>query len=394
MDLIYSPQDLLFGEEVRTWLQEHIPSEPRPIDGMEAREFDLAWQHTQYEGGWAGISWPPAFGGRGLSLVQQLIWYTEYALAEAPYVGTCFVGNNHAGPTLIARANDAQRAVELPQILKGEVVWCQGFSEPGAGSDLAGLRTSGRVDGDSIIVTGQKIWSSYAHLADRQELLLRTDSAKPRHRGLTWAICDMRSPGIDIRPIKTMAGIRHFCEVFYNDVTIPIDNVVGTVDDGWSVAMATLSFERGTAFMADQVALAATVERIIDLARTHTGPDGRRPAIADDEIARRLASARAETAALEAMTYATVSRAMRRPEPGPEGSMVRLYYSELNQRVHQLAMDVLGPQSLFPDSESGDSLHWTHNYLESFGRTIGGGTKEVQKNIIGERVLGLPRGPR
>ena len=393
MDLNFDSSDIEFREEVRTWLFEHLPKEDRPVEGQEMRDFDQEWQKTQFEGGWAGISWPAEFGGQGLSLIRQLIWYAEYAAADAPYVGVSFVGNNHAGPTLIERASEAQRSAHLPKILDGSTVWCQGFSEPGAGSDLASLKTRGRLDGDTVVVTGQKIWSSYAHLADYQELLIRTDPDGPKHRGLTWIICDMTAPGIEVRPIKTMAGINHFCEIFYDDVALPIANVVGEVDDGWSVAMSTLSFERGSAFVGDQIALAMTVERLIDVAREVVGPDGRRPAIADDELARRLALVRAECAALEAMSYVTISRGMRASQPGPEGSVIRLYYSEVNQRIYRLAMEILGPRGL----DEGLVTHqrsWTRDYLDSFSRTIGGGTKEIQKNIVGERLLGLPRAPR
>jgi alkylation response protein AidB-like acyl-CoA dehydrogenase len=393
VDLDFDAGDIEFREEVRTWLHEHVPREARPIDGSAMRDFDTEWQKTQFNGGWAGISWPAEYGGRGLSLVHQLIWYAEYAAADAPYVGVSFVGNNHAGPTLIQRANGRQLLEHLPKILNGTNIWCQGFSEPSAGSDLASLRTQGRRDGDVLIVSGQKIWSSYAHLADLQELLIRTDPTKPKHQGLTWIICDMTAPGIEIRPIKTMAGIDHFCEVFYDDVALPLTNVVGEIDDGWSVAMSTLSFERGTAFVADQIALSASVDRLIDVAREVTGPDGRRPAIADEEFARRLGMVRAECAALEAMSYVTISRGKRVRQPGPEGSLIRLYYSEVNQRVHRLAMDILGSSGL-DEEVATQSRSWAHDYLDSFSRTIGGGTKEIQKNIVGERLLGLPRAPR
>jgi alkylation response protein AidB-like acyl-CoA dehydrogenase len=390
VDLDFTLEQRDFREEVRTWLAEHKPAGQRPDDAAGIRGYDSGWQRTQYEGGWAGIAWPREYGGRGLSLLEQLIWYEEYGRAGLPSMDSMFVGLNHAGPTLISRATDAQKAAHLPAILTGDAVWCQGFSEPGAGSDLASLRTRAIIDGDQLVVSGQKIWTSSANVADWQELLVRTDPAAARHHGITWVICDMHSPGIDVRPIESMDREREFCEVFYDDVRIPLSNVVGEVDDGWSVAMSTLSFERGTAFTAGQVRLASTVESLISLAAERPGPRGRGTALADEELATRLATARAEVAALRAMTYAAVSRGARQGAPGPEGSIVKLYFSELEQRVARLWMDLLGPDSLrFVSKWRPDG--WTGDYLRSFAATIGGGTSEVQRNIIGERVLRLPR---
>lgn len=393
MNLDLTAEEQAFREEARTWLREHLPTEPRPPEGREMREFDLAWQRTLYEGGWAGINWPREYGGRGLTDIQQMIWYEEFARADPPFTlnNSCtFVGNLHGGPTLFACGDEDQKARHLPRILRGEEVWCQGFSEPGAGSDLASLSTRGEIDGDELVVTGQKTWTSYAHVADVQELLVRTDPSAPKHKGITWVICDMRSPGIEIREIRTMSHVTDFCDVFYDEVRIPLSNVVGGLHNGWRTAMSTLSFERGTAFMADQVELAATVERLIDEARTRTGPDGRRPAIQDDELARRLATARAEVAALRSMTIAGISRNARTEVPGPEGSMIRLFHGELHKRVYQLALDVIGPDALRLTPVDGDGV-WTGPYLQSFAYTIGGGTTDIQRNIIGERVLGLPR---
>ncbi len=197
------------------------------------------------------------------------------------------------------------------------MIWCQGFSEPEAGSDLAALRTKAVIDGEHLVVSGQKLWTSFATVADYQELLVRTDNTGSKHKGITWVICDMRTPGIDVRPIETIEGGSEFCEVFYDDVRIPLSNVVGEVGEGWSVAMATLSFERGTAFTANQVRLAKTIEDLIDYARDHVGPDGRRPAIADDDIARRLARARASVASLRALTYTNICEAMKTETPWP-----------------------------------------------------------------------------
>jgi alkylation response protein AidB-like acyl-CoA dehydrogenase len=393
MNLDFTPDEEDFRDQAATWLREHLPTEQRPSEGQPMREFDVAWQRTLFDGGWAGINWPKEYGGRGLSDIEQMIWYTEFAKADPPFTlnNSCtFVGNNHGGPTLIVNGSEEQKSTHLPKILKGENIWCQGFSEPGAGSDLGSLSTKAVVDGDELVVTGQKIWTSFADVADFQELLVRTDPAAPKHKGISWVICDMTTPGIDIRPIRTMSHTTDFAEVFYDEVRIPLTNVVGNLNDGWRVAMSTLSFERGTAFMADQIALAAEVESLIEEARTRTGPDGRRPAIADDEIASRLATARAEVAALRAMTVTGISKNIRTGMPGPEGSMIRLFHGELHQRVYRLALDIIGPEALRLTKIDGQGV-WTGPYLQSFAYTIGGGTTDVQRNIVGERVLGLPR---
>lgn len=396
MEIKFTPEEQRLRAQARQWLKEHVPKGPRPSNGPAMREFDLAWQRKQYEAGWAGIAWPTQFGGRGLPLVQQLIWHEEYARANAPQVGVCFVGLNHGGPTLMVHGSQAQQALHLPQILKGEVVWCQGFSEPNAGSDLASLRTSAVLEGNELVVNGSKIWTSYAQLADYQELLVRTDPAAPKHKGISWVICDMRSPGIEVRPIRTMAAGDHFhfCEVFYTDVRIPLENVVGKLNDGWNIARATLGFERGTAFIADQIHYAEVVEQMIAHAREEAG--GRSPgrtsagALEASDIFARLALLRAEMAAVRAMTYATISRSAHHT-PGPEGSLVRLYFSEAQQRVRRLGMDILGPGNieLSPQEEG-----WTWQYLRSFAATIGGGTSDIQRNIIAERILGLPAAPK
>ncbi len=390
MDVDFSAEEREFRDEVRTWLAENKPRETRPEGGPAIRDYDLGWQRTQWEAGWAGISWPTEYGGRGGTLIEQLIWYEEYGRAGLPSVDACFVGLNHAGPTLMTRASEEQKAFHLRKILSGEVIWCQGFSEPAAGSDLAALNTRAVVDGADLVVSGQKVWTSFAHMADWQELLVRTDRSGSKHHGITWVICDMHSAGLDVRPIETIDGGAEFCEVFYDEVRIPIANIVGELDKGWSVAMSTLSFERGTAFTAGQVRLAAIVENLIEAAKEHTGPDGRRPAIQDDEIRRRLATARAEVASLRAMTYVGISRSRHTGTPGPEGSIVKLYYAEIQKEVGRLAMDILGRRGLRFISrwEPGG---WSGYFLFSFSQSIGGGTSEIQRNIIGDRVLGLPR---
>lgn len=392
MQIEFSREEREFRQEVRDWLRQNAPKVARPThsDRLEdVREFDLGWQRRQFDAGWAGIAWPKEYGGRGATLMEQLIWHEEYALAGAPRAGSCFVGLSHAGPTLIALGTNEQRAFHLPQILRGDVVWCQGFSEPGSGSDLASLSTRAEIDGDHLVINGSKIWTSYAQMANFQELLVRTTPGS-KHGGITWVICPMETPGIELRPIVTMVGPNdfHFCQVFYNDVRVPLANVVGEVNDGWKVANATLGFERGTGFIADQIQNAQFVERLIGLARENGSLDAG-AAKATDDIGSRLAMARAEMAGVRAMTYASISRAGS-GNPGPEGSLVKLFFSEATQRLRKIGMDLSGPDSIERSDDAGIST----TYLRSYASTIGGGTSDIQRNIVAERVLGLPRGAR
>ena len=288
---------------------------------------------------------------------------------------------NHGGPTLIINASEAQKEYHLPRILKGEAIWCQGFSEPGAGSDLAGIKTRGRVEGNELVINGSKIWTSFAHVADWQELVLRTEEGSQRHRGLSWVICDMHAPGIEIRPIRKISGQIEFAQVFYDDVRIPLENVVGGLGNGWKVAMSTLSFERGTGFIADQVKQSQEIEELIDRARA-TG------AINDDRIAEALMQMRAEVAALRAMTYRNISEVVRNGQPGPEASVIRLFTAELGQRLDRMGLLLTGDDIL--DFRYGDDNHIA-DYLRGFAGTIAGGSSQIQRDIIAERVLGLPK---
>jgi alkylation response protein AidB-like acyl-CoA dehydrogenase len=392
LEFAVSAEDSAFREDVRDWLRANMPSEPRPpitAGGSEQSAYMRQWQRRLFDGGWAGISWPKEYGGRGLSLSEQIIWLEEYARAGAPEPGCLFCGLQHAGPTLIVKSTAEQKAYHLPRILSGEDIWCQGFSEPGAGSDLAAISTRGIVEGDHIVVNGSKIWTSFAQIADYQELLIRTEPGSSRHKGLTWLICDMRTPGITVRPIRSLDGEHHNCEVFYDNVRIPLKNVVGEVNQGWSVAMATLSFERGTAFMETQVRLAFTVEKLIAMAREQNGPGGC-AAIEQGDIAERLGQLRARAASLRAMAHMCASRAKHSEIPGPEGTLIALRGAEMKQDVYRLAMDILGtrgferPTDFMPEQI-------VQQYLYSYASTVGGGTTEIRRNIIAERVLGLPR---
>jgi len=387
MNLDFTPQQSQFREQVRDWLEANKPAHGRPAEGAAGREFDLAWQQTLYAGGWAGINWPKEYGGQGLDTYQQLIFLMEYARSRAPGDHYRFNGLNLAGPTIIACGDEEQKETHLPPILKGKVIWCQGFSEPSAGSDLASLQTRAVVDGDELVVTGSKIWTSWARFADWQQLLVRTDPAASKHAGISWVINRMDNPGMEIRPILDMAGGSDLHEVFYDGVRIPLKNIVGGINNGWRVSMAQLSFERGTAFMPAQIETRNTIEELIALAKRTRLEDGRR-AIDDDHIAYQLAKLRAETRSLLAMTLMGISRNERSGMPGPEGSMLKLFQSELYKRIAVLALDIVGPdRSLL----SGLTARWPQVFLGSFANTIGGGTSEVMRNIIGERHLGLPK---
>jgi alkylation response protein AidB-like acyl-CoA dehydrogenase len=381
MDITFSPEEQHFREECREWLHANSPKNKRPLHAADALSFDKAWQRSLFDAGWAGINWPKEYGGRGLSIVQQVIWLEEYAKANAPWIGANFVGVNHGGPTLIMNASDAQKEYHLPRILSGEAIWCQGFSEPGAGSDLAGIKTKARIEGDQLVINGTKIWTSFAHVADWQELVLRTEEGSRRHTGLSWLICDMHAPGIEIRPIRKISGQVEFAQVFYDDVRVPLANVVGGLGNGWKVAMSTLSFERGTGFIADQVKLSQEIEELIERARSSG-------AIKDDRIAWDLAQMRSEVAALRAMTYRNISEVVKNGQPGAEASVIRLFTAELGQRLDRMAVRLLGEEIL--DFRYGDD-DAVGEYLRGFAGTIAGGSSQIQRDIIGERVLGLPK---
>ena len=387
MDLDWSDQDVSFRKEVRGWLADNVPKSERP-KGPEGADFDREWQRALHRDGWAGLAWPEAYGGRGLSLIQLMIWYEEYAKLDGPSLGTMFVAQAHAGPTLIALGTEAQKQKHLNGILKGDEIWCQGFSEPGSGSDLASLRCRGVVDGDHIVVSGQKIWTSYAELSDYQELLIRTEAGSVRHKGLSWVICDMKSPGITIHPINKLTGHAEFCSVFYDEVRIPLSNVVGDVGQGWKTAMATLGFERGTAFIGEMVSLMLRLERLIAYARSNPLPGGNRPAWSDDSVRRKLALHRTEIAGLRALNYANLSRYADGATPGGEGSIVKLCTNDVSKAINKTAVEIIGDRLL----EAGDAeAEWWAAYLDAIVHAIGGGTAEIQREIIADRVLELPR---
>ncbi len=390
MDLHYTDEDREFRSRARAWLRDNIPRERRPRDGAAQARFDRDWQRKLYEHGWAGLNWPVEYGGLGLSEVQQVIWYEECARATAPHhINTTYVALMHAGPTIIACGTEEQKQFHLPRILSGESLWCQGFSEPNAGSDLASLTTAGAIEGDALVVNGAKTWTTDGVHADFQELLIRTTPGFERHRGLTWVICDMRAPGITVQPIRTMLGDAHVNTTFYDAVRIPLANVVGEVGGGWKTAMSTLAFERGTGFIGDQLALYERVNQTIALAGKTRLANGVL-AIDDSEIAGRLALIKANTLAIRAMTFARISEIRQGGDPGPKGSITKLLVTSTAKALSQLAAEIVGWEFMEYD---GDRIAQplTYDYLWSWVYTIAGGTSEIQREIIADQLLHLPR---
>ena len=391
MDLRLTPAERDFRDELRGWLADAVPTmghAPDALDVAARREYDTAWQRMLFDAGYAGINWPEAFGGRGSTPTEHLLFLEESERARAPYVGVNFVGLLHAGPTIIAEASDAQRAHHLPGILKGEHVWCQGFCEPNAGSDLASLQTRAVRDGDHYVGTGQKIWTSVAQGPDSCERLLRTDPDAPQHRGITWLICSMDSPGLEIRPIQTVLGPSEFSEVFFDEVRIPVENRVGAENDGWRVAMVTFSFERGTAFISELLLSMQSLADLADIAKKVTRRSG--TAWDDAELRREIGRLQAEYDALWALTKRNVSQAARTGVPGPGGSVFKHYYADVRKRVDALAFRLLDRAALSMGSSDGHHDPVAAR-LYSLSLSIAAGTAQIQKNIVGERLLGLPK---
>ncbi|OAA27842.1 hypothetical protein UG55_1007170 [Frankia sp. EI5c] len=394
MDLTYSEQDEAFRAELRGWLAAEVPAygpPPPPGDWSARRAFDTGWQRRLHDAGYAGLHWPAEFGGRGLPVTQQLVYLEEYARAGAPYVGINFVGTMHAGPTLIAEGTDEQRAFHLPRILRGEDVWCQGFSEPQAGSDLASLRTAAVRDGDHYVVNGQKIWSTRAHVADYCELLVRTDPAARKHRGISWLILDMRSPGVEVRPMRTIDGESHFCEMFLTDVRVPVRNLVGAENDGWRVTNVTLRFERGTAFAQHIITLRSQLRDLVRAARLLPAAGGGN-AWDDPSLRAHVGRLEAGAEGLWRMTQRGIAEAEATGLPAPTGSAVKLRFSELSQELSELAVRVLGRAALGGVRAGGvDGVEVARAYLWSLQYSIAAGTSQIQRNLIAERILGMPR---
>jgi alkylation response protein AidB-like acyl-CoA dehydrogenase len=393
MDLNLSPEEIKFRDELRTWLAANVPNDwdERREEPMEARfNYLKRWQRKLYEGGWAGISWPREYGGRGASLMEQVIFWQEMALAQAPPLANV-LGLGIIGPTIIAFGTEAQKKRHLAKILSAEEIWCQGFSEPDAGSDLANVRCEARLDGDHYVINGQKVWNSYGWAADWCELIVRTDPNVPKHKGLTVLLVDMKSPGVEVRPLRQMTGETEFNELFFHDLRVPVANVVGKVNEGWSVAMGTLMHERGTFGAGLQITYRRNMDRLIDLAKM-TQRNGR-PAAEDPVVRQKLAQCYAEIEIMRCNQMRAFSRISSTGVPGPEGSIQKIFWSELNQRFQQIAQELLGPYGQLEagDDHAIDNGMWAYGYLRTRGNTIEAGTSEIQRNIIGHFVLGLPK---
>jgi alkylation response protein AidB-like acyl-CoA dehydrogenase len=398
MELRDSEADRRFRLEVREWLTDAVamlPPEPPDEDFVARRVFDTRWQRMLHDAGYAGIDWPEEFGGRGATPTEHLIFLEECQRAKAPDVGVNFVGLLHAGPTLVVEGNDEQRAAHLPAILRGEEIWCQGFSEPEAGSDLAGLRTRAVRDGDEYVVTGQKIWTSRASVADYCELLVRTDVDAPKRRGISWLIMPMHLAGIEVRPLTTIEGSAEFAELFLDEVRVPASGLVGAENDGWRVAQVTFSFERGTGFVGEMLDLMNLAESLALVA--HDVSRNGSSAWDDAGIRRDIGAVTAELDALWSYTKRNVTRAGRGLLSAEGGSVFKLSFAETSHRLGALALRVLEGASLSLDDLPGlsaSSRRLVLSPLHAFSTSIGGGTSQIQRKILAEQVLALPREPR
>lgn len=382
-----------FRAELRAWLAAHITDEFREQRQMSFQEKVVvrrAWQKRLFEAGWIGIGWPQEYGGRGADLMQEAIYNEELARAQAPATANV-IGLNMVGPTILAVGTPEQKARYLPRILSGEDIWCQGFSEPNAGSDVASLQTRAVREGDHFVVNGQKVWTSYGYVADLCILLVRTDATAPRHRGLSYLIVDMHAPGVSTRPLVQMTGEAEFAELFFENVHVPVENLVGDLNNGWMVAITTLMHERGGLSLSIIVVMEQRLQALFELSRTSL-LNGI-PVLADTQVRQRLARLYTDVKTFKLNTMRQLASMSKGHLPGPEGSLLKLHWSELNQRLAELAFEIEGPFSaLAPDSADAPSGgRWQYEYLRARGNTIEAGTSEVQRNIVAERVLGLPR---
>ena len=386
MDLSFSPEEEAFAAEIRAWLVANLERPPRFAALADEVEWGRAWQGKLAADRWVGIHWPEAYGGRGASPVQVAIFNMEYARSRA-LQPVNRVGINLAGPTLLAHGTDAQKQRWLPSILTAAEIWCQLFSEPDAGSDLAALKTRATPVDDGWLLSGQKVWTSYAQFARWGICLARTDVDVPKHAGISYLVVDMQAPGIEVRPLVQITGEAEFNEVFFDDVFVPADHLVGALHNGWAVANTTLALERGTSFpFKEQVVHEVYLDELYALARD-------RDALDDVEIADALAQSFVELRVLRLHNWRTLSRLARGIEPGPESSYVKLAWTDMSQHLAEAAMAVLGPAApLWWDAaENPEAGRWQRQLLWSKAASIAGGTSEVQRTIIGERILGLPR---
>jgi alkylation response protein AidB-like acyl-CoA dehydrogenase len=386
MDLSFTPEEQAFAEEVRAWLQATVEVPPRFETIADEVEFGRAWQAKLAGGRWVGIHWPVDYGGRGASPVQVAIFNMEYARSRA-LQPINRVGINLAGPTLLAHGTEEQKRRWLPSILTADEIWCQLFSEPDAGSDLASLATRAvRID-DGWLLSGQKVWTSYAQFARWGICLARTDPDVPKHKGISYLVVDMQSPGIEVRPLVQVTGDAEFNEVFLDEVFVPDDQLVGALHNGWAVANTTLAHERGTAFpFKEQVVHEVYLDELWQLA-------AQRDELDDVDIADALAQSFVDLRVLRLHNWRTLSRLTKGIEPGPESSVTKLAWSDMTQALSARALDIVGAASpLWWGADDNPGLgFWQRQWLWSKAASIAGGTSEVQRTIIGERMLGLPR---
>lgn len=394
MDFTYTPAEEAFRNELRAWLADALPAGWgetvfEPEDEDERARFRLAWERKLFEGGWSGINWPVEYGGRGATLIERGIFAEEMARARTPE-GLNIIGHNLAGPTILRHGTDAQKRRFLPAIISSDEVWCQGFSEPNAGSDLASVRTRAERRGDKFIVNGQKIWTSFAQYSDWCFALVRTDTEAPKHKGLSFLLIDMKSPGISIRPLRQISGESEFNETFFDDVEVPVENVVGDINGGWKIAMTTLTYERGPEdALGRQVRFKQELDTLLrTLSET---PQGARSAIEDPVIRQNLALSIIEVEVMRLSSLRAFSKYLRGEERGADASVLKLYWSHAAQNMYETAMDALGPLAPLSGGEAAAGSRFQLSWLQSKAFTIYSGSSEIQRNIIGERMLGLPR---
>ena len=376
MDLTLSPQEEAFRDELREWLGANHPGE-EPEGDEAGFEFRKAWQRKLADAGWAGLSWPKEYGGRGATLIEQAIFNEEIARAKSPPVANV-LGLVMGGPVVIAHGTEEQKQRYLKPILTAEEIWCQGFSEPESGSDLASLKTKAVKDNGDWVVTGQKVWTTYAHEAKWCMLVARTDFDAPKHKGLTYFLMDMEQDAVQVRPLRQITGESEFNELFIEEARIPDENVIGGVGNGWTVALTTLMHERAGIAFALQVALKIALGELMELARE-------RHVDQDPVVRQKIAQLYIESEAIRLNASRGLTQIMKTGIPGPEGSLTKWMWSDTNQALTELAMDIRGPEAPIIDAD------WTYRFLRARANSIEGGTTEILKNIVAERVLGLPR---